>query len=74
MNDCYALARELGKFIVTSEQSLRLADAKAERDGIDAAEKDYRLLVEQIIQIIVDITGICVTQQGKCGGCKVQGA
>jgi len=66
----YSLARELGGHILKSEQSLRLADALAENEGIESSQADYELLVEQVVGIIRETAGVAGNDRcGGCGGC-----
>ncbi|MDR2903312.1 MAG: hypothetical protein LBU77_02215 [Clostridiales bacterium] len=75
-------ARELGELLLASEESLRLADARAnykENGALSAellsAEKDLNMLVSQVLSVITStVTGELVEEYaagcGKsCGGC-----
>jgi len=68
----YSKARELADAILASEESLRLADAKAlaEEGGIsdnelNAAVNDYNALVNEAMEIVQ----MSIGQGGRCGNC-----
>jgi len=82
-NSIFEKARELGRMIIESEQSIRLADAASassdDNDNnteLELAEKDLKTLLNQVIGIINEtVTGDADGGEAKsvcekCGGCS----
>jgi len=76
----YELARELGRALLASEESLRLADAVESYEAdesvqnaneLSLAEDDFRALIDQIIGIVLSEATDSFSENEGCGGeCK----
>ncbi|MDR2903014.1 MAG: hypothetical protein LBU77_00660 [Clostridiales bacterium] len=80
MPNYFEKARELGELLLASEESLRLADARADdaeneesAAALSVAEKDFSALVNQVLAVVSSTaTGEIVEQTGcgkSCAGC-----
>ena len=71
MTTIYDMARELGKTLLASEESLRLSDAQAACEDEEAGRlaADYEVLVNQVLSIILSEAGIMDKSEKNCSGC-----
>jgi hypothetical protein len=78
--ECYAAARKLGEMLLSTEESLRLADAIANAQDpsvlekeeaqaeLDAARRDFTRLASQVADLVA-FTALG-EPSGGCQGCK----